>query len=263
MENRIGSIVWNELQTKEVELMKNFHQNLFGYLWHDVPIDEKLFYHIGMQDEAPALAIVQLPPFIANAGGQSFNIYYIATNNLTAQKEKAVSLGARVIVDEVMMENVGRWSIILDPFGAAFCLIEMQERPTSMGKNQAGHYWWHEVIAKDAKASALFYGQLFDWKIEEVQTGENLYYIAKNTQNNEDIRIGFYPMDERLKAANMNDFWLGFVYCDNVDELCQKAQNNGATILLDPHDDDIIGCKAWLLQPDNSILGVVSPKIVE
>ncbi|MFV0321991.1 MAG: VOC family protein [Alphaproteobacteria bacterium] len=258
MQNYIGTVVWNELQTQEVVIMKNFYEALFGYDWHKVPLDDHIAYNIAMVNNVGSMGLVQLPRIVADAGGQSFHIYYIAVDNLEETREKAVSLGGHIVVNEIMMENMGRWCILVDPFGAAFCIIEVQGMSINPRAKEQGRYWHHEVIAKDVKDSALFYGQLFGWKIERVETDSQTYYRAKD-KNDVDIHIHFMPMDERLKVANINDFWLGFIYCDHVDALCETAIQKGATILLDPTDVASIGRYAWLSMPDHSILGLVTP----
>lgn len=258
MQNRIGTVVWSELQTQEVAIMKDFYEELFHCTWHEVPLDDYIAYNIAMIKDEASIGIVQLPRMVADAGGQSFHIYYIAVENLEQMREKAISLGGHIVVNEITNDDIGRWSILLDPYGAAFCIIEAKGKATAARVKEQGRYWHHEVIAKDARATALFYGQLFDWKIEQVEADELAYYRAKNTDN-KDIHIHFMPMDERLKAANINDFWLGFVYCNHVDALCQTAAQKGATILLDPTDITSIGRYAWVSLPDHSILGLVTP----
>lgn len=259
MQNYIGTIVWNELQTQEVVTMKNFYEILFDCNWLTVPLDDYIAYNIACIKDVGSIGIVQLPRIVADAGGQSFHIYYIAVENLEQSRKKAVSLGGHIVVNEIVKDDMGRWSIMVDPYGAAFCMIEVTDMPITTKAKEQGRYWHHQVIAKDAKASALFYAQLFGWKIELIETDDGLAYYRTKNKDDADIHIHFMPMDQRLKAANINDFWLGFIYSDNVDALCQTAEQKGATILLDPTDAPSIGRYAWLSLPDHSILGLVTP----
>ena len=49
---------------------------------------------------------------------------YVLVDNIAASTEKAKSPGARVLADVTEIPNVGTFSMLIDPTGAAFALWE-------------------------------------------------------------------------------------------------------------------------------------------
>lgn len=68
--------------------------------------------------------------------------------------------------------NVGRFSILSDPQGAAFALIEYSEefpKPAVDTHGVHGHGWWRELHASDQPAAYGFYSGLFGWEGRDPQ----------------------------------------------------------------------------------------------
>jgi predicted enzyme related to lactoylglutathione lyase len=51
-------------------------------------------------------------------------LIYFMVDNCTESTEKAKSLGANVLFGPVTMDNVGNFTVLADPQGAAFALFE-------------------------------------------------------------------------------------------------------------------------------------------
>ncbi len=256
MKERIGTIVWGELQTPYIDEMKNLWSQLFGYHWEELPLDDKIKYHIASLEGRNACGVAPLPAALRKIGGSAFHLYFFAVEDLEKSVERALSLGAKVIVKEIALTSLGKWSILTDPLGGVFCMVEMKAEPISLGENKQGSYWWHELICKEPAKSAFFYGRLFDWKVAEQKISEEeTHYLAENMQG-ELLRMSFRPMDSVLKEAGVPDFWLGFLSVDDIDEICNKAVSLGGTILSET-PKNVEGRYAWLALPDKSLMGFI------
>lgn len=257
-QNRIGTIVWNELQSTHKEDIKNIWADMLGYEWQSHALHGKINYDIASHNDKNSYGLVDLPKAVKNVGGGSFHLYSFAVESLEESKKKAISLGAKVIVEEISLEAIGRWAILTDPLGAVFSLMEIKAEPAPLGSGETGDFWWHELICKNPAKSAFFYSKLFHWKMQEIKLTETeTHYIAESA-NGELVRISFRPMAPALKEAAILDFWLGFICVDDMDEACTKALHHGAAIISE-ETGDVEGRYTWLSLPDKSIIGLIEP----
>ena len=104
-----------DLQTKDVEKSKKFYTNMFDWKLEDIPGMEYTIVNVGkgtgggmMKKPAPGIPDNWLP--------------YILVNDVTASTKKAQSLGATIARDVTEVPDMGWFSVILDPTGAAFGL---------------------------------------------------------------------------------------------------------------------------------------------
>jgi predicted enzyme related to lactoylglutathione lyase len=119
-----GTFVWDELLTSDVEGAKSFYGEIFGWTTTEMDIgesDEKytLFQRTGDVSVAGCMAKPADLPVPAAW------ITYIGTDDVDATAEKAASLGAHVQVPPMdIPNNIGRFSVVIDPAGAAIGLFK-------------------------------------------------------------------------------------------------------------------------------------------
>ncbi len=257
MKDRIGTVVWSELQTTQIEKIKNLWSDILGYKWNSLPLQKTIDYHMATIRNKQVYGLVQLPHTIQKAGGNPFHLYFFAVANLKESKKRALSLGAKIIVDEISLKALGRWSILIDPLGAAFCIIEMEAKPMIPFASKAKcTFWWHELICKDPAKSSFFYSKLFDWNISELKVSPTETHYLSESKEGKLMRTSFRPMVPQLKEASIPDFWLGFLSVKDMDKACKKAIEQGATLLSET-DKNTQGRYAWLSLPDKSLIGFI------
>ncbi len=92
---------------------------------------------------------------------------YFAVENCDATTAAAKDMGATIIVPPADIPNTGRFSMLVDPQGAAFALL--QPLPGGSGgafdQQKPGHGNWHELIVPDPLKAMGFYGKLFGWTV--------------------------------------------------------------------------------------------------
>jgi uncharacterized protein len=111
-----GLFVWDELQAPDVEAAKRYYGELLGW-------EAKQFadgYDVLHAGEAQAGGLMQKPDGTPGAAW----ISYIAVDDIDAATARALELGGSVLVGPTSMENVGRYSILADPTGAAVGLYK-------------------------------------------------------------------------------------------------------------------------------------------
>ena len=121
--NEPGSVCWNELNTRDLESAKRFYPRVFG--WdvdaHPFPGGEYVEWKLNGRSVAGA----QPMPSAVPAQVPSFWMTYFAVDDCDATVSKAQSLGARVQMPGMDIEQ-GRFAVLTDPQGAAFSVIKLK-----------------------------------------------------------------------------------------------------------------------------------------
>jgi len=104
-----------ELHTQDPEKAKKFYKELFGWKLEDVP---DMNYTIIKVGEGTGGAMMKSP--MPDALPQW--VPYVLVDNVAASTEKAKSLGATVLAGVTEVPNMGQFSMLVDPTGAAFAL---------------------------------------------------------------------------------------------------------------------------------------------
>ncbi len=106
-----------ELHTHDPEKAKKFYTELFEWKLEDVPGMDYTIINVGdgtgggmMKSPMPE-AMPQWVP-------------YVLVDDVAAATAKAKSLGAKVLADITEIPDMGKFSMLMDPTGAAFALWE-------------------------------------------------------------------------------------------------------------------------------------------
>jgi uncharacterized protein len=123
--NEPGSLVWNELNTRDLAAAAAFYGEVFG--WTEAPMD---MGESGMQYSEWQLGgttIGGMLPMLEGVPAEvpSFWLAYFATDDCDATVSAATGLGATVMAAPMDIP-AGRFAVLTDPTGAAFGVIAMQ-----------------------------------------------------------------------------------------------------------------------------------------
>jgi predicted enzyme related to lactoylglutathione lyase len=117
-----GTMCWADLNTPDTARAKQFYSALFG--WQIMPgeHDTSGYLHIKNGDQF----IGGMPPDAAQMPPH-WIVYYLVTD-CDASTAKVKQLGGRELMAPMTLENVGRFSVVTDPQGAAFSLFQPAAR---------------------------------------------------------------------------------------------------------------------------------------
>lgn len=116
--NAVGAMCWNELITNDVESAKAFYAALLGWdFYHDENHPEN-YTHISNRGRANGgiLELEDVKPYWLPH-------FHIA--NVDAAISLVRELGGAIIVDRQVDADGSRWSIVADPAGAQFYLMQL------------------------------------------------------------------------------------------------------------------------------------------
>jgi predicted enzyme related to lactoylglutathione lyase len=117
--NEPGTLCWNELNTRDVDAALAFYEQVFGLKAERSDAYNEL--HLG---DRVVGACMQMPPMIP-AEVPAHWLVYFAVENIEDATAKAKSLGAMAMVEAMEAGDVGRFSVLGDPMGAVFAVIQL------------------------------------------------------------------------------------------------------------------------------------------
>jgi len=123
--------------------------------------------------------------------------------------------------------------------------VEMQK--------QAGAFSWNELMTTDIEGAKVFYGELFGWKLNDMESAGPRYAIA-SVGGREVAGI----MDKPDTASKIPSSWGGYITVDNVDSQVKKAQSLGGTVLVEPQDIPNIGRFSVVKDPQGAFFSMIS-----
>jgi uncharacterized protein len=116
-----GVFVWDELHTTDPGAAKSFYGEVFGWSSQDSDMGGMtytIFKRAGGTDVGGCMQLeegMQAPPHW---------LVYISTTDIDATTARAKELGATVFVEPTDIPDMGRFSVLQDPAGAAFGLFQ-------------------------------------------------------------------------------------------------------------------------------------------
>ena len=111
-----------ELSTHEVAKAKSFYRSLFTWTLTDQDMGGGMTYTLIDVGDGTGGGMMQHPM----PGQPSAWLAYVNVDDIKAATEKARSLGASVVRDVTEIPDVGSFSILIDPTGAALALWQQK-----------------------------------------------------------------------------------------------------------------------------------------
>ena len=163
---------WVELSTADVDAAKSFYGELFGWDSEDNEIPETGgVYSMQQVNGRNAAAITAQPEQQHEAGIPPNWFSYVTVASADDSAAKAKELGGHVHAGPFDVMEAGRMAVVADPTGAMFGVWEAGESIGAEIVNVPGSLTWNEVATKDPEGAQSFYGDLFGWDFEKVETG--------------------------------------------------------------------------------------------
>jgi len=120
-----GTLCWADLSTSDPAEASKFYTGLFGWKIAASENDPSGYLHIQNGENF----IGGVPPAMYRDPNVPPNwLLYFLTSNCDATAAKAKQLGAKVNIEPMTIENVGRMAILADPQGAVFSIFQPSPR---------------------------------------------------------------------------------------------------------------------------------------
>jgi predicted enzyme related to lactoylglutathione lyase len=226
MSDKQGTFVWYELLTEDPKKAIAFYGNVIG--WGTQPFGET--YNMWTAGKTPIGGVMGIDDAQMRAGTKPHWWAHVLADDVDALTKKAVSLGAKVVLQPTDIPTVGRFSIVDDPQGAEIALFTPLDASMSRPETPSdGFMSWHELMTDDQEAAFRFYSQLFGWqKTDAVQSPMGVYQMyGKNGQT-------YGGIGGRPKDYPYGPHWLYYTKVADLDAALERVKKGGGQVLHGP-----------------------------
>jgi uncharacterized protein len=222
-----GVFSWPELTTTDHQAGKRFYGALFGWQADDQAPGEGIVYSLMKLDGKDVAAVSPQPPQQRDAGAPPMWNSYITVDSADDTLARAKQLGATIHAGAFDVMEVGRMGVIQDPQGAYFLVWEPRSHIGAALVNVPGAFTWNELASPDVDASAGFYGDLFGWTTERMESGSFPYLVVKSADGRSNGGI-------RPQMPEEPPNWLVYFGTDDIDGAATKVEELGGSKLAGP-----------------------------
>jgi predicted enzyme related to lactoylglutathione lyase len=220
-EHAPGTFSWVDLSTGDAAAAKSFYGGLFGWDFEDNEIPDGGVYMMCKVGGASVCAIAEqgeVSPHWNN---------YVSVGDAEATVAKARDLGATIIEEAFDVVDAGRLGVVSDPTGAAFCVWEPKQNIGAEVVNVPGALTWNELHTPDLAAATAFYGDLFGWTFDAIDTGGGpAYQVIRNGE-----RANGGAMDAQPGEPPN---WLPYFAVASLDEAIEGVTGAGGELRAGP-----------------------------
>ena len=115
----LGAHCWSELMTPDPVASVKFYEELVG--WNHIVKDTSIGkYTVVRRGDKDTAGMIQLPP---EANYLPQWIHYIHVSDVDDSSRKVLELGGKLSIPPTDLAQLGRFSVVTDPYGATFALF--------------------------------------------------------------------------------------------------------------------------------------------
>src|SRR6266567_2602774 len=230
MEEQSAVFAWYELLTTDVSAAQSFYGKVVGWDVQDTSTSE-FAYRLFSVGGRPVAGLMELPLDGRKKGATPRWVGYVAVEDVDASAERIKRLGGAIYVPPTD-SNIGRIAVVTDPQTATFALVEgLRHGQVESGDiGEAGRVGWHELLAADWSKAFVFYGEVFDWRETEANTGPlpsyHMFAAGGRTIGGMFTKLPKVPVP----------FWLYYFNVGDIDMALRRVQEAGGQVVFGPHD---------------------------
>lgn len=250
--------VWYELRARDKRAAEDFYGRVVG--WSFEPSGQPGVDYDFVTIGGARIGGVAAMPENACAEDRPGWLGYIGVADADATAAAVEAKGGRVYRAPEDIPGYGRFAVLADPQGAAFCIIappaEMQGTPSRVHRpGVPGFSGWHELYAEDREQAFEFYSSLFGWtKDQAVDLGPmGLYQL--------------FAIDGAAAGGMMTRCpdvpapgWNYYFNVESVEAATARIGGAGGRILMGPHQVPGGGWIVTALDPQGVAFSLTGPK---
>lgn len=248
-----GTFSWVDLATTDAEGAKRFYRKLFGWDGEDSPAGGGAMYTMLTIEDDPVAGLYEMEHGQQSSGVPPNWVSYVTVASADESAKRAEELGGAVMVGPMDVLDAGRMAVIADPSGAAFAVWEPRRSIGAVRVNEPGCLTWNDLATDDPATAREFYGALFGWTFEAVDTGSEAGYWVIGHGGAAGGRNG--GIREMTADEGTPPNWLPYFAVASTDESIRQAESAGAKLLAGPMDLPA-GRIAVLLDPQGAAFAV-------
>ncbi|MFC0686078.1 VOC family protein [Novosphingobium clariflavum] len=275
MGNPVGSFIWYELLTSDIDGAAAFYKAVVGWTISPQPDPdaEGMDYRmIGRDDGGMAGGAMEITQDMAMGGARPCWLPYLAVDDVDAEVHAIVAAGGRERLPAFDLP-VGRIAMVADPQGVPIYLMKPVspagqslssdgQDPDDAGavsdvfsatENQ--HVRWNELASPDQAASMAFYARHFGFTFNEKMSMGDMGDYCFIGHHGQTLGAIMQRQSEQQPAM-----WLFYFGVPSITAAKSAIEAHGGTVLMGPHE---VPGGDWIIvamDPQGAGFGVVGPK---
>lgn len=220
---------WADLGSPDPDASASFYEDLLGL--ETTEADEEMGgYRMFLRQGKQVAGLMSLQ----QEGQPPSWTTYIDVDDADAVAEKVKEAGGQVYIEPVDVREFGRMAIFADPTGAVYGVWQPGEHKGAEVVGETGSVAWHQCNTRDPDKALEFYGQVFGWESERVDTGGADYWQLSS----EGASVGgLFRMGDDF-PDEVPGHWIVYFAVEDADAATEKARENGATVRVEPLDNE-------------------------
>ncbi|HET6437027.1 MAG TPA: VOC family protein [Anaeromyxobacter sp.] len=242
-----GMFVWRELATADVDRVRRFYGELFGWSWKGESGGPSGTYWLASRGERQVGGAFQKPPPMALP---SFWSSYILVDSVDEATTRCRDAGGSVHRPPADIPNVGRFAVLADRWGAviqAFRPLPGESAPPS--RPEAGTFCWETLVTPEPSAAAAFYGKVYGLGTTKGPNGEATVLTAGAVQ----------VADIQATRPGAPSYWMTYVEVESAERSRDRAVQLGGKVLVPRIEVTGVGTVAAIADPTGAALGLFEP----
>lgn len=223
-----GTFSWVDLATTDAAAAKAFYAGMFGWEMDDRDAGGGGVYTLCHLDGDAVAGMYEMTGEMRATGAPPNWLSYVSVDDADAAVGRVKELGGEAVDDAFDVTDVGRMAVLRDPQGAVFAVWQPGTRIGAERVNDVGCLTINELRTTDVDAARAFYGDVFGWPNETVDTGPGGPLI-----------VAFYN-DGRLNAnmsatqADEPPHWRPYFTVESTETATERVRELGGTTLFGP-----------------------------
>lgn len=244
-----GRFTWFECYTNDVERVRVFYSELFGWNIDPMQRSDGSIYQLIKSGQTGIGGLMSLTPDHAT---QPFWLSYLSVANVDEIARRVVSEGGTRVQEGFDIPGVGRIAVVQDPQGAILALFKGETGDPEEAEGP-GSWWWNELWTTSDQDALRFYRAVFGYSQDSMEMGdESTYYIL---MQGDLPRGGLMQSPDELLPPN----WLPYVRVEDCDRTAEGATTLGGKVLSPPSDIPNVGRVTVLSDPSGARIAAIAP----
>ena len=115
-----------------------------------------------------------------------------------------------------------------------------------------GQFNWVDLNSHDMSRARTFYGKLFGWDVDDVDTGDGPTYAL--FRNGEHIVAGVGQMSDEMKSQGVPPMWNSYINVEGIEGIVTAAERHGATVVAPVMEVMDAGKMAFIQDPTGAMV---------
>ena len=116
-----------------------------------------------------------------------------------------------------------------------------------------GEFCWVDLVSTDMVAAKTFYGNVFDWTCQDLDTQGGPPYGQFELGGKGVSGIG--QLSDEMKTQGIPPHWNNYINVDDVDAIAKKAESLGAKVVMPPYKILEAGWMTYITDPTGAAVG--------